>query len=275
MKLNYRDKVILGIFLAFLILVVGFFTLIKPKNAEIKADKKTLETKQAEQAEVKQKIAQIEPLQDTITETVDETNKITVKFVEKEKVENPKLLDEFMQHFADDNKIALTSLDVSDMTETTLGYYYMTVADIGSGLRQYVDIDGNLQEEADKEQAEQNQLSQRTQETVLQTRYGISAKATKEDLWNFVDAINKYDDTLKIESLSYSLSEDENNDNAAPETPPAEGEEGQPTTPQPTEETDTDQIDILPTDMVDITMVVSLYSVYDMPMPNIETAPAQ
>ena len=43
MKLNYRDKVILGIVLAIAILLAGYFMLIKPKNEDIKSNKATLE----------------------------------------------------------------------------------------------------------------------------------------------------------------------------------------------------------------------------------------
>ena len=56
MKLNYRDKVILGVVLAVLILLLGFFFLIKPKNEEIQEDEQTLATKQAEQADLEARI---------------------------------------------------------------------------------------------------------------------------------------------------------------------------------------------------------------------------
>ena len=38
MKLNYRDKVILGIVLAIAIVVAGYFALIKPKNEQFDTD---------------------------------------------------------------------------------------------------------------------------------------------------------------------------------------------------------------------------------------------
>ena len=48
MKLNYRDKVILAVVLALIVLIGGFFGLIKPKSNEIKENKATLAARQAE-----------------------------------------------------------------------------------------------------------------------------------------------------------------------------------------------------------------------------------
>lgn len=51
MKLNYRDKVILAVVLALIVLIGGFFGLIKPKSNEIKENKATLAARQAEKAD--------------------------------------------------------------------------------------------------------------------------------------------------------------------------------------------------------------------------------
>ena len=62
MKLNYRDKVILGILLAVVILIGGFVGLVKPKSQDIETDQAELDTKQTERDEVQGKLDQIEPL---------------------------------------------------------------------------------------------------------------------------------------------------------------------------------------------------------------------
>ena len=189
MKLTYRDKVILGIVLAIAIFVAGYFALIKPKNETIKSDNDKLSSLEETEKDYKQKISQIEPLKGTINETVAETNKITGKFVDKDKIANPVLLDQFMQHFANENNIYIKSLAVGDMAESTLGYYYIEGKDIGSGLRAIADINGEYQKQVDKDNAEATALSQREIAPTLVTQYGITAEGTKEDLWKLMDAI--------------------------------------------------------------------------------------
>lgn len=56
MKLSYRDKVIFIVAIVLIILVAGFFVLIKPKFAEINTAKYNLETKQQERDDLNAKI---------------------------------------------------------------------------------------------------------------------------------------------------------------------------------------------------------------------------
>lgn len=254
MKLNYREKVILAIFLAFAILIGGFFGLVNPKNKTIKADKKTLSSEEQKKKEVEAKIAQIGGLQDTIKQLVKDTNDITEKFVDKEKDENPVLLDEFMQHFADDNKIRITNLAVGDMSETSLNYYYIEVNEIGSGLRELADFTGDYQEYINDKQAEQNQLSEREKPTVLEQKYVFEGKGTKENLWKLMDAVNGYSDAILITSVEYDKVLDEETEK------------------KPDEEKTAEDKEIKPEDEITIKMNISLYSVYDLVMPDYKDA---
>lgn len=264
MKLTYRDKVILGVVLAIAIFVAGYFALIKTKNETIKKDNDRLSSLEEVEKDYKQKISQIEPLKQTINETVAETNKITEKFVDKDKIANPVLLDQFMQHFANENDIRLTSVAVSDMTESSLNYYYMEGRDIGSGLRSIADINGDYQKQVDKENAESISLKEREIPPTLITQYGITAEGTKENLWKLMDAIEKYDDALLINSVSYQL-KDEDEDNPASGSKP-EGDNAN----KPKSGDDKEHKTIEPEDELTINMVVSLYSVYDLQQVNVE-----
>lgn len=261
MKLTYRDKVILGIVLAIAIFVAGYFALIKPKNQTIKNDSDRLDTLEETKKDYESKIKQIEPLKETINATVDETNKITDKFVDKDAVDNPVKLDKFMQKFATDNEIRITTLAVGDMAESTLGYYFIESMDIGSGLRSIADINGSYQADVDKMQAEATALKDREVPPVLVTQYGITAEGTKENLWKLMDAVEKYDDALLINSVSYELlDEEENASSSAPQ-----GGEGEGKTPAANNNNDTEEHRAIePDDMVTINMVISLYSVYDL-----------
>lgn len=256
MKLNYRDKVILGIVLAVAIVIAGYFALIKPKNEQIKNDSDKLDSLEVTEKDYKQRIAQIDPLKTTINEIVSDTNKITSNFVEKEKINNPVLLDRYMQKFAVDNEVRLTSLAVGDMTESPINYYYMEGSDIGSGLRALADINGDYQKEVDKKNAEPNQLSARPVTNALTSQYGIEFKCTKENLWKFMDKIADYDKTVIINSVSYTRAKEDENGNQ-----PAEGQNNK---------DDSENQRIEPEDEIEGKMIISLYSVYDLPQVKVD-----
>lgn len=256
MKLNYRDKVILGIVLAVAIVIAGYFALIKPKNEQIKNDSETLDSLEETEKDYKQRIAQIDPLKTTINEIVSDTNKITSNFVEKEKINNPVLLDRYMQKFAVDNEVRLTSLAVGDMTESPINYYYMEGSDIGSGLRALADINGDYQKEVDKKNAESNQLSARPVTNALTSQYGIEFKCTKENLWKFMDKIADYDKTVIINSVSYTRAKEDENGNQ-----PAEGQNNK---------DDSENQRIEPEDEIEGKIIISLYSVYDLPQVKVD-----
>lgn len=252
-NLTYRDKVILGVFLAVMILVATFFAIWKPKQDEIKSENKTLAAEQKKESEIRTKLKQISTLEDTITQYVNDTNKITKNFVDKDEVKNTVLLDEFMMHFANENEIRITNLALGDMSETTLNYYYITQKDIGSGLRDLADFTGDYQKETDEELAEQNQLTDRDKPSLLKTEYVFEAECTKKNLWTLMDVIESYDDAILITNVSYEKIYEE-------------GEE------KPEDEMTFEELNIAEDDMVKVKMSISLYSVYDLKDPGYEKA---
>lgn len=265
MKLNYRDKVILGIVLAIAIFLCGFFLLIKPKNQTIKDDQKKLDSLEVTEKDYKQKIDQIEPLKETINGVVADTGKITENFVPIKDIENTVLLDRYMQHFANENDIKITNLAVGDMTEDSMSYYYISApSEIGSGLRSIADINGEYLKSYENTIKEETQLSERETGTVLKTQYGITAKGTKENLWKLLDALEAEKKTILVDSVSYTKVKKE--DNSAANAQPAEGEAATPSGTTSDEEDET----INPEDEVEINMVISLYSVYDLPQVKVD-----
>lgn len=268
MKLNYRDKVILGIVLAIAILLGGYFALIKPKNEDIKSNNKTLSSLEKTEREYKQRIAQIDPLKEEIGTIVDDTNKITKHFVSIEDVNNTVKLDRYMQHFAVENNIRVTNLAVGDISEGSLSYYFIDRSrDIGSGLREFADINGDYQKAVDNTKAESDALAERESATVLKTQYGITATGTRDDLWAFMDAIEKQDKTIIINSVDFNLkkTEDETEGEHEPETN-AEGEVIEPVTFSEDEEVEV----IRPDSEIEMKIVISIYSVYDLPQLNVD-----
>ncbi len=282
MKLNYRDKVILGIILAVIILIVGFVLLIKPKNEDIKMDKATLATKQEEQADLEARIAKIEPLKDNINETYEETAKLTADFIPLGDVNTVTKLDKYMQYYAEESGVRIDNLEVTSPKEASLDYYYDDDTSVlASDMLSMADLNGEYSEAQNELLAESTALSQRNVETVVQTQYGVKVTGTKEALWAYLQAVKDLEKTMIVNQVSitdYSFGADSAEENSqqtpAEETVTDENAE-QPVdnnadaeTPVPAQAPETITIDNSNTSSIQI--VISLYSVYDMPKPNTE-----
>ena len=308
MKLNYRDKVILGILLAVVIAIAGFVGLINPKNEEIKEDEALLIAKQEEQADLEARIARIEPLKNNIDDTYEETSKLIEDFIPLEEIDTAMEVDQYMQHYAEECGVRIDNLEISANKESTIDYYYLESDGMPSqNMRDLADLNGDYAEQDSKDYAESNALSQRNVETIIQSQYGVKVTGTREALWNYLKAIEDLKKTVivnqvRIDDYSFGADKleaeggsvqtpaeeettnpeeeteqsetnpDENAEQPEEETTPDEtagaGTENEPEVPVPAQAPEALTIDDANTSSVQL--VISLYSVYDMPKPNTE-----
>ena len=201
MKLNYRDRIILGALLAFVILLAGFFLLIKPKFQTIKKDSDNLTKVQAEKDDVDAKIAEIKPLQDEIKSTYDATIKLTNDFVAYNDIFYARKVDQYMQHIAEDCEVMISKLETADIGESSIDYYFFTPTYVGESMLAQADLNGDRQAAIAENKAESNNLSERTQETVLASSYNIAVTGTKESIYKYLQAIEEQDKTVIINSV--------------------------------------------------------------------------
>lgn len=244
MKLNYRDRMILLGVIAAAIILVGVFALIRPKAQDIKKDNQRLEEVKAEWSEIETKLNAIKPLQDAILKTHQESKDLSDDFVDVSLINSTYKLDQFMQPYVDECNLEALIVDLADPTTTPLDYYYLEPAVLTSSMLDAADINGNYQKLMDMVQAESNSLSQRTAETVIQTKYGIMAHGSREDIWKFMEKINSLDTAILIDSVNiadYTFGEN---------AQLAEGE--------------------VSDGKSDVTFVISLYSVFPMDEPVVE-----
>lgn len=255
MKLNYRDKVILAVVLALIVLIGGFFGLIRPKSNEIKENKATLAARQAEKADKERKIAKIKPLTEEIEKLYNETGEISKIFVPMEEVNTTVKLDEYMQTLANENNVRISTLNLGETEVSQLEFYYYTPNDVGGDLRSEADFSGELTLDYASKVAESAALSARTPENVLCTQYGVSVKGTKEDIWNYMQAVADIDEAVMINSVSIA----DYTFGAAGETATTTDEEG-------------NQVSVTvgggENGESDVQFVISIYSVYTMTKPN-------
>lgn len=204
MKLNYRDSMILLGVLSVAIILIGVFLFIKPKIKEIKTDKETLATEQANWDAIQVKLDEIGPLQDAIKEGHAKATQLAGDFVDVSKVDQTFELDQFMQPYVDECQLEASVVDLASTATKTLPYYYFTPSVITSSMFDAADINGNYAANIAESQTESNALSQRTAETVMCTQYGVSAKGTRENIWAFMEKINSLDTTILIDSVAIS-----------------------------------------------------------------------
>lgn len=219
MKLNYRDRIILLIVIAVVILAGGFFGLVKPRYNDIKENKAQRDTIQAEWDGLDAKIQQIPTLRDSIKKTKASADELTKKFYTasdytgedgKSLIRDgqiigfmkPYQLDMYMRTMIDEANLKVVSMEAGEISDTTLDYYYYTPVVPTTAILDLADLNGNYTAEINKKLEESNAISERVPESLFVQQYGISVKATKDDLWAFMTTISEKNKAIRIDSIS-------------------------------------------------------------------------
>lgn len=264
MKLNYRDKIIASVLIVIAILAISFFAVIRPKYQKIKSHKETLSSVQKTKKKIEDQIAEIPGLKKAIIKIQEDTNEIAKDFVPVDQIYDPVSIDKYMQQFADDCHVKLKSVETGKTKLAPITYYYGDNSDSINELRKAADANGTLEEEYNKGLAEQKNLSQRAKETIIQTQYGINLEGTKANVWKYLETLKEFDKHVLVNSVNisdYSFGKDtcEKNNVSYPESEeevsiPIGDKEIKNTSP--------------------VKIVVTLYSVFEMPDPDVDTIPA-
>ncbi len=258
MKLNYRDRVILLIVIAVVILVGGFVGLIKPRYSDITENKARRDEVQEEWDGLDAKIQQIPTLRESIKQTKASADDLAKNFYSGEDLVNGELigfmkpyqLDQYMQSIVDESKIKVVSMEAGEIADTTLNYYYYTPVVPTTAILDLADLNGNYSTEIKEKFKESDAISQRVPGNLFCQQYGINVKATKENLRSFMTKINEMDKAIRIDSISIA----DINFGTDPETgKPVAG----------AETIDGEGIS-------QVTMVLNLYSVYKLDEPVLE-----
>lgn len=265
MKLNYRDKIIAAFLIAIAIFTMSFFALIKPKYKDIQSHEKTLSEVKKTKKDIEDKIEKIPNLKKSILKIQEDTNAIAVNFVPVDAVLDPRAFDKYMQNFANDCHVKIKSAELSKSKVSPINYYYGDFSDSVNDMRKSADVDGSLTKEYESSLAEQSNLSQRAKESVIQTQYGINVEGTKANIWKYLDTLKKFDKHVQVNSINISdytfgkkAAEDAN------ASYPESEEETTFTVGEGKEMKNTS----------DVKIIVTLYSVFEMPKPDVDTIPA-
>lgn len=127
LKLSYRDKVIFIVVMVILVLVAGFFLLIKPKFADVESAKSTLELKQQEKADIDAKI-------DTLPGIIDSLKAAAKEIEEEQKIfmdeGHPYVNETYIREALGDLNIDITSMTTGYTTASGISRYTLEKAHI-------------------------------------------------------------------------------------------------------------------------------------------------
>lgn len=120
MKLSYRDKIILSVFVLIMTLFVGFVTIIKPKFESISSNNQLLSEKIDYKANVKRRIALLDELKKNNENENEQIKEIQNFFTPKM---NTSEIDKYIYAIAKKNDISIDDMQLISSEEKDLAFY--------------------------------------------------------------------------------------------------------------------------------------------------------
>jgi len=120
MKLNYREKIILLVFVLIMTIFVGVMVLIKPQISQMKANNQLLSEKQDQKEEITQKIASIKSLGNNEGNLQSELQIISDFFFPE--ITND-LVDKYIYEIAKENDITIDSMVLQETNTQEISFY--------------------------------------------------------------------------------------------------------------------------------------------------------
>ena len=267
MKLNYRDKVILGIILALFIIIGGYIGLIKPKRALIKDNEDKRKEVEDERDKIERRIATGTQLEKDIDEAYKKADDLGKIFVDKKDIDETTLLDKFMQEYANECEVKVIELKVDDIAANSLAYYYKPYTEVASALRESADINGTMLEQVEADSKEATTIEERNVETIMSTRYGIEVVGEKQNLWKYMDKISETDGAILITSLDFEIYDEEDEEEEKNQPAAQNGNNANNQQQQNNSDDEKKRQNIEEDTVLKSSIVIQLYSIYNMEKP--------
>lgn len=218
-EMSYRDKMILVIITAIIILAVGFFALIRPKYNTLVADRDIYEATKTEWEGIDSKIKQIEPLENGIKKEAGEARKTAEIFVNSafepvnDTFDNMKanyILDQYVQPMIDECELEVSDFTTSGITSQALSYYYYTPNVLTYSLLENADINGKYAQQVSDLLKMSNTLSQKETAEVMANTLDLTVRGSRENLALFLDKVKEDENAIlvtAIEIVDYKFGE--------------------------------------------------------------------
>lgn len=206
-EMSYRDKMILVIITAIIILAVGFFGFIRPKYNALVADRDTYETTKTEWDGVELKLKQIPTLQDSIKTEANEAKKVAELFVNEafetvnDTFDNAKsnyIIEQYVQPMIDESELEVTDFNAEGISAENLSYYCYEPDVLTYSLLENADINGSYAQQVSDLLKESNYLKTKETAEVMVNSISLTVKGTKENLMMFLDKIKEDENAILV-----------------------------------------------------------------------------
>lgn len=211
--MSYRDKMVILIISIIVIMVAGFFALIKPAYNKLVTDTATYEQTKTEWEGIKAKLDAIPELKDTITKTYNDAKKNAEVFkntafgdVNKD-YDTRKVnygLDQYLHQAIDDNSLKVSDFSLGEAGSTQVEYYVYKPNAVTYALLEKGDLNGNYAMDIQKLMNNSTVIETRKTAEVMGNDVKIRLTGKKEDLMNFLDNIKDDQNAINIYSLNIS-----------------------------------------------------------------------
>lgn len=209
-KISYRDKIILLSFLVIVILVGGFFVLIKPKNEELKKNEKEYEDCKTKLENLEKQADQIYEVQEHIVVTHDEAITQAESFSE---IRETDVLDEYVEStllnlYNDAGEISglkvSNSISYTNPSTSSLTYYYYTPSVLTYPIYTAADLNGEFGVQAADALNKSAAISSRTAQTVVSSTVNLAYEGTEEEVIEFLDLIADSEEKVLLNAIDIS-----------------------------------------------------------------------
>lgn len=212
-EMSYRDKMILVIITAIIILAVGFFGLIRPKYNTLVTDRDTCEATKVEWEGIEEKLNEIPVLQTAIKTEADEAEKVAELFVNEafqtvnDTFDNLKanyILDQYVQPMIDESELEISSFTIGGISSQNLNYYYYTPNVLTYSLLESADINRNYEKQVSDLLKQSNYLKEKATAQVMTNTIDLNVTGTKENLMAFLDKVIEDENAMLVTSVNIS-----------------------------------------------------------------------
>lgn len=194
MKLSKQERIGALIILAIVILALGAFLLVKPKFEEVAATRATLETREKELADAKQRQQQKAPLRMQIEQQYEEGQHMAdMFFPELTAYDAHNAFTDFIKQL--DFPVVVEEISVSEPDTETLNVSFFTPTEVSYALKTYVTQSRDMTEEERqaRERIEALQSALNSQQTIGASKVEFTVTTlTLDDMLKFIDAVNDY-----------------------------------------------------------------------------------
>ncbi|MBQ1471771.1 MAG: hypothetical protein IIZ34_05370 [Eubacterium sp.] len=213
--MSYRDKMVILVISIIVILVAGFFALIKPKYDKLVTDTNTYETTKTEWDGIKQKLDAIPKLKETITGVYNDAKSDASIFVNNkafgdevnQNFDTRKanyIMDQYVQPALDESNLQVTALDFGTAGTVNMEYYYYAPNVVTYSLLEAADVNGNYAETLTEELLAQTTIEEKETAEMLGQNIALKVTGTKENLMTFLEAMKSADSALNVEEVKIS-----------------------------------------------------------------------